>query len=85
VGSLVRVYRVQNLAQHQRYEAAKTALLTKSGKAVQVNLIAYHGTSTNAPWLITDSDTGFDVSKGVAVPGSVEHQRQKQDYLLVYQ
>jgi hypothetical protein len=70
-GTIVRVYRVQNEAQYQRYKKALEKLVA-AGKHVDGNLVCYHGTSSNPPWRVTDSDKGFDIARAISVPGSVE-------------
>jgi hypothetical protein len=70
VGTIVAVHRVQNAAQYRRFHQAGIALCG-TAEHVQLNAIVYHGTRANAPWLICESDGGFDPSKGKAMPGSV--------------
>lgn len=69
-GTIVSVHRVQNPSLHQRYAEVKQNLI-KDGVQHQSEVIAYHGTRSNDPALIYDSKTGFDVSRGMARPGSV--------------
>ncbi len=69
-GVILSVHRIQNPALHQRYEEAKQRL-QQSGEQHQADATAYHGTRLNDPALIYDSPTGFDVSKGTALAGSV--------------
>jgi hypothetical protein len=64
-GIIVSVHRIQNPALHHRFEGMRK---NTPGLAEQV---AYHGTRTNAPALIYDSPTGFDMSRGMSAPGSV--------------
>ncbi len=70
VGTIVAVHRVQNAAQYRRFHQAGIALCG-TAEHVQLNVIAYHGTRANAPWLICENDDGFDPSKGKAALGSV--------------
>ncbi len=69
-GTIVAVHRVQNEAQYRRFRKKATELC-KSDEQAQLNIIVYHGTGANKPSLICESDSGFDPSKGEAVPGSV--------------
>jgi hypothetical protein len=64
-GTIVAVHRIQNSALHHRFEGARQST------PGLVEQIAYHGTSANVPALIYDSPKGFDMSRGMAQPGSV--------------
>jgi hypothetical protein len=69
-GEIVTVHRVQNEKQWRRFHKAGKRLFS-AGKHAQLNVIAYHGTRANVPWLICESNKGFDPNKGEAAPGSV--------------
>jgi hypothetical protein len=71
-GRVVAVHRIQNSALHHRFEGAR-----QSTPGVTERL-AYHGTRLNVPALIYDSPTGFDMSRGMAQPGSVTIPRGLQ-------
>jgi hypothetical protein len=62
-GNIVSVHRIQNSALHHRFETARSQTLNLTEQ------LAYHGTSTNAPVLIYNSPTGFDMRRGAAQPG----------------
>ncbi len=66
----VAVHRVQNAAQYRRFHQSGMAL-NESNEPAQLKSIVYHGTCRNSPWLICESDSGFDPSKGQVAPGSV--------------
>lgn len=66
MGTLVSVYRVQNLSQHLRYESFKQANL-HTHKEISV----YHGCGRSGavPATILEGSTGFDPKFGMALPG----------------
>ncbi len=69
IGTIVAVHRVQNAAQYRRFRQAGVAL-SATPNHTQLNVIVYHGTRANAPWLICESDDGFDPRKGQVAAGS---------------
>ena len=71
-GTIVSVHRIQNPALHRRFvaEAKRHGGGWFSSSGLK-EMVAYHGTRANAPALIYDSPTGFDMSCGVARYGSV--------------
>ncbi len=69
-GTIIAVHRVRNEKQYRRFCAAGAALQHANTHA-QLSMIVYHCTSGNLPWLICESDGGFDTSKGKAALGSV--------------
>ncbi len=80
-GTIIAVHRVQNEAQYRRFHKAGMAL-NESSEPAQLKSIVYHGTCRNSPWLICESDDGFDPCKGRMAPGSASMLRAEHAEVL---
>ena len=70
VVSIAAVHRAQNELQYRRFHQATEAMSAASSTA-KLNVLVYHGTRANPPWLICESDGGLDPAKANSAPGSV--------------